>query len=206
MTTKKIENARIEVDVPINYNSITLRKFIAYMNAKSDIDQCIAITGLSRKQVEGFMYNTIYTINDMFQDALMTGTPKHEHTFFINQMHLGFIPDLNSLTFREYVDLDVLAGQIWKGEEVNYKELPRLLAILFRPVEMKVKNKYTIKPYVTDEIDTYIDNIYDMTMDRVNGSLVFFSTIEKELLLNSQVSSLQSLKKMMTEITQLRAD
>ena len=156
MNEQKVKNARIEVSVPTAYNSITLEKYIAYMNAKSDIDQCIAITGLSRKEVEGFMYSTIYTINDMFQDALQVGTPKHEHTFFIDKMHMGFIPDLNALSFREYVDLDVLSGQIWKGEDVQYKELPKLMSILFRPVVMKLQNRYTIKPYRPDDVPEYI--------------------------------------------------
>lgn len=206
MSEKKVRNTSIEVSVPTTYDSVKLETFIKYMNAKSDIDQCMAITGLSRKVVEGFMYQTIYTINDMFEDALKTGTPKHEQTFFVNDMHMGFIPDLNSLTFREYVDLDVLAGQIWRGEEIQFKELPRLMAILFRPVELKWKNKYTIKPYVTDDVPNYIDSINQMTMDRINGALVFFSTIEKESLLNSQVSSLRKMKTMMMDMMPHQAD
>ncbi len=206
MSENKVENPMMEVSIPKDYNGIKLKQFVDFMTAKSDISKAMIATGKTRDEVESMQFQTIDFINEAFFDACQVGRPKHEQTFSVAGMHLGFIPDINSLSFREFVDLDAFSKEIWHKDEINYKEFPRLMSILFRPIEAKVGNLYTIKPYNTDAIPTYLDYINEMTMDRVNGALVFFSTIERELLLNSQVYSLQQMKKMMMETFEIQQD
>ena len=196
----------MEVSLPKNYNTITLKQYVDFMCAKTDVSKAMIATGKTRKEVESMLYQTIDFINESFYDACEVGTPKHEQTFGAGGMHIGFVPDINSLSFGEFVDLDALSNQVWTSEGVNFKELPRLMAILFRPIEAKVGKFYTLKPYSADSIPTYIDYINQMTMDRVNGALVFFSTIERESLLNSQVSSLKQMRMMMMETFPHQAD
>lgn len=196
----------MEVSLPKNYNTITLKQYVDFMCAKTDVTKAMVATGKTREEVESMLFQTIDFINETFYDACEVGTPRHEQTFGAGGMHIGFIPDLNSLSFREFVDLDALSNQVWTSEGVNFKELPRLMAILFRPIEAKVGKYYTLKPYSADSIPTYIDYINQMTMDRVNGALVFFSTIERESLLNSQAYSLKQMRMMMMETSQLQAD
>ena len=189
----------MQVSLPKNYNTITLKQYVDFMCAKTDVTKAMVATGKTREEVESMLFQTIDFINETFYDACEVGTPRHEQTFGAGGMHIGFIPDLNSLSFKEFVDLDALSNQVWTKEGVNFKELPRLMAILFRPIEAKVGKYYTLKPYSGDSIPTYIDYINQMTMDRVNGALVFFSTIERESLLNSQAYSLQQMRMMMME-------
>jgi hypothetical protein len=189
----------MEVSLPKNYNTITLKQYVEFMCANTDVTKAMIATGKSRAEVESMLYQTIDFINESFYDACEVGTPKHEQTFGAGGMHIGFVPDINSLSFGEFVDLDALSNQVWTSEGINFKELPRLMAILFRPIEAKVGKFYTLKPYSSDAIPTYIDYINQMTMDRVNGALVFFSTIERESLLNSQASSLKQMRMMMME-------
>jgi hypothetical protein len=196
----------IEVSLPKTYDTITLKQYVDFMCAKTDVTKAMVATGKTRAEVESMLYQTIDFINESFYDACEKGTPRHEQTFGAGGMHIGFIPDLNSLSFREFVDLDALSQQVWTKDGVDFKELPRLMAILFRPIEAKVGKFYTLKPYSGDSIPTYIDYINQMTMDRVNGALVFFSTIERESLLNSQAYSLKQMRMMMMETSQLQAD
>ena len=189
----------MEVSLPKNYNSITLKQYVDFMCAKTDINKAMIATGKTRAEVESMLFQTIDFINESFYDACEVGTPRHEQTFGAGGMHIGFVPDINSLSFREFVDLDAMSNQVWTKEGVNFKELPRLMAILFRPIEAKVGKFYTLKPYSGDAIPTYIEYINQMTMDRVNGALVFFSTIERESLLNSQACSLKQMRMMMME-------
>lgn len=196
---KKIENPTLDVVLPKTYNTITLQQYVEFQCAKTDVTKAMAATGKSRSEIEGMLFQTIDYINELFYDACDIGTPTHQQTFSVKSMHLGFIPDLDSLSFREYVDLDALSKQIWTSDGINYRELPRLMAILFRPIDAKFGKFYTLKPYNSEEIPKYIEYINQLTMDRVNGALVFFSTIENELLLNSQAYSLKQMRMMMTE-------
>lgn len=202
-TEKKVG---MQVSLPKTYDTITLKQYVDFNCAKTDITKAMIATGSTRAEVESMLFQTIDYINESFYDACEVGTPRHEQTFATGGMHIGFVPDINSLSFGEFVDLDALSNQVWTKEGINYKELPRLMAILFRPIEAKVGKHYTLKPYSSDSIPTYIDYINQMTMDRVNGALVFFSTIERESLLNSQVSSLHQMRMMMMETSAHQAD
>lgn len=196
----------IEVSIPSSYDKISLQTFVDFHTAKTDIKRMMIITGKTKEQCEQMQFNTIDTIISLFYDALEKGTPRHQNTFVSNGIKLGFIPDLNSLTFREYVDLDALTKSIWKGDEINYTELPRLMSILFRPVIAQVGDKYTIQPYKASEMDAYIMSIRHISMDRINGALVFFSTIANELYNNIQVSLLAQMKTKMMDIYQLQVE
>jgi hypothetical protein len=196
----------IEINLPQTYDRITLQTFCDFHNAKTDIKRIMVITGKTKDQCEQMQFNTIDTIITMFEDAMEKGTPKHQNQFIVGSTKLGFIPDLNGLTFREYVDLDALSKTIWKEGEVNYSELPRLMSILFRPVIASVGDKYTIQKYDSGKINDYIKSIMMMTMDRVNGALVFFSTIGNELHNNIQVSLLRQMKTKMMDIYQLQVE
>ena len=196
----------MQVSLPKTYDTITLKQYVDFMCAKTDITKAMIATGSTRAEVESMLFQTIDYINESFYDACEVGTPRHEQTFSAGGMHIGFVPDINALSFGEFVDLDALSKQVWAKDEVNYKELPRLMSILFRPIEAKVGKHYTLKAYSADSIPSYIDYINQMTMDRVNGALVFFSTIERESLLNSQVSSLRQMRMMMMETSAHQAD
>jgi hypothetical protein len=65
---------------------------------------------------------------------------------------------------------------------------------------------YTLREYDSDQVKTYIEEINELTMDRVSGALVFFSIIENELASNS-LEFLEEMKtKMEMELTRLQAD
>jgi hypothetical protein len=105
------------------------------------------------------------------------------------------------MTFREHVDLDQLAQTIWReGKPCDYTELPRLMAVMFRPVTEQVGDYYNIEKYDLDKTARYMPEIMALTLDRVNGALVFFSSIGAELANNSLVYLDSILKKEMSTI------
>jgi hypothetical protein len=109
---------------------------------------------------------------------------------------LGFIPDLNSMTFREHVDLDQLSKSIWLSNgKTDYTNLPQLMAILYRPVTEQVGEFYNLVKYDSSKVKSYMKAVNGLTMDRVQGGLLFFSSIAAELVNNS----LESLDAMLTK-------
>lgn len=172
--------------LPKHYGEITLRQMVAYMESKTQVQQLMAITGFPQLHVVDFKQKEADLIVESFSSASNYGTPRHEQTFLIDGMRLGFIPDLDAMSLREYIDIDSFAKEIWKGGDIiNYKFLPDLLAILFRPVKEMLGEYYTIEPYNVDNVARYRRYIESMTMDRVNGAMVFFSNLLSDLVVSS---------------------
>lgn len=172
--------------LPKHYGEITLRQMVAYMESKTQVQQLMAITGFPQLHVVDFKQKEADLIVESFSTASNYGTPRHEQTFLIDGMRLGFIPDLDAMSLREYIDIDSFAKEIWKGGDIiNYKFLPDLLAILFRPVKEMLGEYYTIEPYNVDNVARYRRYVESMTMDRVNGAMVFFSNLLSDLVVSS---------------------
>ena len=172
--------------LPKDYGDITLRQMVAFMEAKTQVQQLMAITGFPQLHVMDFKQKEADLIIESFTNASNIGTPRHEQTFLVDGMRLGFIPDLDALSLREYIDLDSYAKEIWKGDcTINYKYFPDLLCILFRPVNSMLGEYYDIDPYTVDKLPRYKRYIDSMTMDRVNGAMVFFSNFLSDLIVSS---------------------
>jgi hypothetical protein len=197
----------IKISIPLDLSQISVSQFVSYYGSRNETEKVMAISGKSRKIVESFQYSTIQEIIDSFEEAMKRGAPKHEQTFVIEGMRLGFIPDLNAMALKEHIDLDLYANEIWKKDEVNYSLLPKLLAILFRPVKGKVGSYYEIQDYDSDLSKLHMDRIGMITMDRVNGALVFFSTIANECALNGAEYLVEEMKKeMMMDLSHSHQD
>lgn len=171
----------ITITIPKNNAAITLQQFVSYQSGRNEVERVMAATGQSRRVVEGFKMSTLTELINTFDNAIKVGVPMHQQTVVINGVRLGFVPDLNDLTLREHIDLDSYAQEIWKKDGNDYTNLPKLMAILFRPVTDIFGKYYRIEPYDSERVKYYIDVVNLLTMDKVNGALVFFSTIVKEL-------------------------
>ena len=188
--------------IPKTIEQITLGQYVAFMSAKTEQAKAAIATGKTLKEVEGLTWHALQTINELFEEVTNQPTARHQGTFVVGDMRLGFIPNLNSITFREHVDLDLLALSIWpaNGGEVQYSNLPKLMAILFRPVQGRLGANYMIKPYDAGKVEEYMAFINGIPMDRVNGALVFFSSIANELLLSSREFLVARLRRKMEEV------
>ena len=193
--------------IPKTISQVTVEQYVQFNTAKTDVARAAIATGKTPKEIEGLTFHAIDTIITLFEAVCEQTTAKHEQTFTVGAMRLGFIPDLNSMTMREHVDLEMLSQAVWtKDNGINYKELPRLLAVMFRPVKRKLGSQYELESYDAGKMNEYMYFINQMSMDRVNGALVFFSNIVKELHNSSQVYLLQQMKEKMTEVLHPQAD
>lgn len=185
--------------IPVSSNQITLRRFVDFETAADDTERAMVAINKNREYCEGLKAETVQTVIDLFQTACITGKDTHTPTVTLEGVKLGFIPDINNMTFREHVDLDQLSKSIWlTSGATDYTNLPQLMAILYRPVTEQVGEYYNVQKYDSEKTKKYIHAINALPMDRVQGGLLFFSSIGAELVNNS----LESLDQMMT--TELR--
>ena len=194
----------ITYKLPKTLAQITLGQYVAFMSAKTDQAKAAIAVGKSVKDIEGLTFHAIQTICELYEEVCEQTTATHHGTFVVGEMRLGFIPDFDAITFREHIDMDALAQAVWpSGGEVNYSNLPKLMAVLFRPVAERLGSQYRIKPYDASKMDEYMPYIMGMPMDRVNGALVFFSNIANQLALSSRAYLADKLRRKMEEILEL---
>lgn len=96
--------------------------------------------------------------------------PDLVRNFTIGDTEFGFIPKLEDMTFGEYIDLDNSIGDI--------KNLHKAMAVLYRPIKQKIKQKYLIEEY---RGDNYHEAMLHTPMDAVVSSMLFFWNLGIEL-------------------------
>jgi hypothetical protein len=100
---------------------------------------------------------------------------KLQTIFKLGETNFGFIPNLDEISLGEFSDLDNYFGKMDK--------MHNAMAVLYRPVIDKFKDKYTIQDY--NGSITYCDVMKKMPLDVVFGSMVFFYNLSNELLTSS---------------------
>jgi hypothetical protein len=106
-------------------------------------------------------------------------------TFKIEGLEFGFIPNLEDITFGEYVDLE---SNITKIDNFH-----KAMAVMYRPIKTRSKDKYEIIPYTgTDE---FSDLMKFAPLDVVMSASLFFWTLGNDLVNSSLLSLEMEMKK-----------
>jgi len=168
---------KVELIVPNSLNEVTLRQYQEYLKLTELKD--LTETQLSFKMIEIFcgvkaesvrhikasdVTDIVNIISTMFESK-----PSLVHTFKMGGVEYGFIPNLDEMSFGEYIDLDTSIG--------DWDNMEKAMGVLYRPIEIRKGNRYTIKEY--DAGDT--EHLKDMPLDAVLGSILFFYHLGNEL-------------------------
>ena len=159
---------KLDITIPTDLSEITLRQYKHFLKIqKSQDDEKF----LSAKIIEIFCkvkledvmqikFNDseyiVNTLTEMFEQK-----PNLVTKFKLNNKEYGFHPQLDDLTLGEYIDLDTFIG--------DWENIEKAMAVLYRPVVNKLKDKYTIEEYKVGR-DA---EILDMPMDAVLSSIFF---------------------------------
>ena len=168
-----------KIKVSLDYNTITVKQYVDFLNNEgNDIGQVSAIMGQSKDFVRQLTPEDIDKVINGFRDVIATPLANHQHKW----NGYGFIPDINKISFGEWLDLDTNCKDFPKN-------LPKLLSILYRPISSEIGTKYKIEQYTSDHLANAKD-FESMPLSVANGALLFFSTIESELV-NTSLSFLE---------------
>ena len=180
-----------KIKVSLDYNTITVKQYVDFiLNDGNEVGQVSAILGQSKDFVRQLAPDQMQNAINAFKSVIDEPQANKQNRW----KDYGFVPDINAISFGEWLDLDS-----------NCKDFPKnlnkILAILYRPISNQLGNKYTIEPYNASHLKN-ADDFNEMPLSIANGALVFFSIIEKELVntslqfLDSQVMT--NLKEAMT--------
>jgi hypothetical protein len=165
---------KVDLIVPNSLNEVTLGKYQEYLKLKD-----LTETQLSFKMIEIFCgvkaeHVRLLKASDVtdivnIMSAMFESKPSLVHTFKMGGVEYGFIPNLDEMSFGEYIDLDTNIG--------DWDNMQKAMGVLYRPIEIRKGNRYTIKEY--DAGDT--EHLKDMPLDAVLGSILFFYHLGNEL-------------------------
>lgn len=178
---------KIEIQIPESLKELRLEQYQKYMklitnNEPSEFvnQKTIEIfCDLPLKDIAKINYNSVNEILEHFNKLFSTKNNLIP-TFKLGGKQFGFIPDLENMSFGEYVDLDEYLKDVDNWH--------RAMAVLYRPVTKELKGLYKIEDY--NGSDQYAEVMKFAPLDVVLGSMVFFYNLSNELL-NAMIAYLQ---------------
>ena len=166
----------IEVKVPENLSEITLGQYQKYLKIQDgDNDEMM----IAQKMIEIFcnielkyvtkmrwkdVQEITLTLSNMFEED-----SKFIKMFTLDKVQYGFIPNLDEITFGEFVDLDTYLG--------DWQQMDKAMSVLFRPVDINVRGRYNIKEYD----GTMNEHLKEMPLSIALGAVFFLLNLGKEL-------------------------
>jgi hypothetical protein len=138
--------------------------------------------GLELKEVVKMKASTVIELVQHFNKIFNEKTA-FKHRFKLNGVEFGFIPDLEEISWGEYIDIEANIG--------DFQNIHKALAVMYRPIVKDVKGKYEIEPYRGDL--SYSEVLRYAPLDVVLPASVFFWTLGIELI-SSTLHSLETMK------------
>lgn len=180
---------KYELNVPTSLNEITLGQYQQYLKLPENLtDNQVALKMVGifcqvpDKVVRNIKAADIQTIVETLT-KMFNETPALTREFKLDGKRFGFIPNLDNMSFGEYIDIDTYLG--------DWDNIEKAMAVLYRPVQGKYDKLYNIEPYEAKDALHY----KHMPLGVVLGSIVFFYNLGSEL---CQVMMDYSLKEGMT--------
>jgi len=162
--------------IPESLTEITLGQYQKYLKMEKDNEDEVFV---AQKMIEIFCRTRLdYVMKMRFKDVqdivtdlgiMFTEDQKLTKQFSLKGVNYGFIPNLDEISFGEFVDLDSYLG--------DWQEMHKAMQVLYRPVEISVKGRYNIKEYtaITD------DTMKEMPLAYALGAVFFLMNLGKEL-------------------------
>ena len=173
---------KITLSVPTTLGDITLGQYQRYMkvideneNDKNSVDfinkKLIEIfCDIDLSEVDKIPLKEAEKVIEVITKAFEQKDKLIQH-FTLREVEFGFIPKLDDISLGEYIDLE--------NTIVDWKQMHKAMAVLYRVVNFKSKDKYTIAPYEPN--DEVREIMKEMPLDAVMSSMVFFYDLGKEL-------------------------
>jgi len=148
-----------------------------------------ALSNIPKQLVKELALKDVAVIMSKIAELQAKQDTKLKRIIEIDGIEYGFHPDLDSITLGEYADIETF---IKGGIEKN---LPELMAVLYRPIKEKKNDVYIIDAYDGD-IRLRAEEMKKMSAQQVQSALRFFFVLGKELSMILPLYLMEQLKEM----------
>lgn len=160
---------KIDITVPDQLSEITLGQYQKFLRIQKEVED---ERFLSSKMIEIFCnVNLTKVMKLKLSDVtaiceilsnMFNEKPALKRRFILNGVEYGFVPNLEDISFGEYVDLDNYLS--------DWEMMDKAMGVLFRPIKQKYGERYSIEDY--EASDTGV--MKDMPLDAALGAVLFF--------------------------------
>jgi hypothetical protein len=190
---------KIELEIPTYLSEITLGQYQKFLKVAEDNDESEFVhhkmveifCGVSLKNISKIKHKDLTYVVSKISD-LFNGKHDLVQKFKIDNTEFGFIPNLDDITSGEYMDIDTYL--------VDWSNMHKAMAVLFRPILKKAGDRYSITDY--NGTAEYGDLMKRMPLSAVMGAMVFFYHLGNELL-KSILTYLESNQEAMNTLNKL---
>ena len=164
-----------------SWSDVTLEKWLKVIDSEtgSKTEQAeetiAALSDIPKKLIKELSLRDVAIIMEKIAELQSRQGSELKQTFEIEGVEYGMHPDLSEMTLGEYADIESF---IKAGLEKN---MPEIMAVLFRPITEKNGSAYTIAAY-DGNIKIRTEEMKKMSAEQVQSALFFCSNLGKELL------------------------
>jgi uncharacterized protein YecA (UPF0149 family) len=192
---------KLEINVPSSLSEIPLKHYQDFLKVQADSndEEFVAqkmieiFCGITLKDVVKMKLTSLNELIAHFTQ-LFSEKPKFKNRFKITseegEIEFGFIPELEQISFGEYVDLE--------SHLTNWDSYHKAMAVMYRPIIKTRKDKYDVLPYEPNK--DFQELMKFAPLDIVIASSVFFWSLGSELL-TATLSYLENEMKKNTKLT-----
>ena len=175
--------SKVTLQVPDSLGDITLgqyQKYLKIIEANEGDDNAAEFINLKTIEIfcdiefkdvlsipVGEAEKVLSVISKAFEEK-----PELIRHFKLLDVDMGFIPSLETISLGEYIDVE--------NSISDWQTMHKAMAVLFRPVNFRSKERYTIAPY--EPSDEVSELMKEMPLSVAMGSMVFFYDLGTELL------------------------
>lgn len=160
---------KVEITIPDSLSEVTLDQYQRYLKIQENnqdekflASKMIEIfCGVKLSDTLKMKYADVDGICNILVD-MFNEKPQLVTKFKMKGVEYGFIPKLDDISLGEYIDLDAFLG--------DWENMHRAMAVLYRPIESKYGDKYSIKDYEAGDGEV----MKDMPLEAVISSIIFF--------------------------------
>ena len=160
---------KLEINVPDSLSEITLGQYQKFVKLYSGevTEDFLALKmleifcGVKLSEAYQMRFKDVDGVVELLTEIL-NEKPQLVQRFRMKGIEYGFIPNLDDMSFGEYVDLDTYIG--------DWQNIHRAMAVLYRPIKDKHGERYNLVPYEVVDAEMY----KDMPLDAAISSVLFF--------------------------------
>ena len=178
-----------------SWSDVTLEKWMQVIDIETgsktkEAEETIAtFSDIPKKLVRELSIRDVAVIMSKIAELQSEQSTLLKKVIKINGIEYGMHPNLDSITLGEYADIESF---IKAGLEKN---MPEVMAVLYRPIVDEENDVYTIEAYDGD-ISIRAEQMKKMAAEQVQSALLFFYNLGRELSMTLPLYLMERLKEM----------
>ena len=174
---------KLELTIPTDWKDITIgiyQDYVELQEKKLPEDEFIVavvcvLCGVEKETLERVRYKDLKDISNNLMKLLKKEVKEEKELIkkvSFKGREYGFIPNLSSISLGEYVDIETFCKD-------SYKNLHKIMSVLYRPIVKEKGTRYSIEEYNPNEYKE--DEFKDFPLMVSMSALSFFFRLGKKL-------------------------